>query len=78
MITQCVVDEWGSQRQESGEVFFKKIVDLSQNHHETTLRATPGGSKNHPNPRLKVPDDLAKIENIENSRRSLLDVVISN
>ena len=42
------------------------MVDLSPNHHETTPQSTPAGSKNLPDPRWKVPDDLAKIEKIEN------------
>ena len=45
--------------------FWNCLVDLSPNHHETTPQSTPAGSKNHPNPRLKVQDNLAKIEKLE-------------
>ena len=45
-----------------GCIFGKQVVDLSPNHHETTPQSTPAGSKNPPNPRLKFPSNLAKIE----------------
>ena len=41
-----------------GSIFWNLLVDLSPNHHETTPQSTPAGSKNPPDPRLKVQDVL--------------------